>query len=115
MASEVEVLRTCRSSHVVSYHGAFRHEVSGCLWICMECCEGSVLDVMAATGKCMTERQGAAIAAAACDGLLFLHRRQIMHRDVKAANILLTAAGGVKLADFGVATRLSSSVCTRGG
>ena len=137
MATEVEMLRVCRCSHIVAYHGAFRHEPSGMLWICMECCEGSVLDVMTATEQCLTERQCATVMAAALDGLLYLHQRQIMHRDVKAANILLTADGGVKvspptdvapslfrqsdgpafalaqLGDFGVATRLSSSLSAR--
>ena len=114
IAKEVELLRACRvrlpgselgpfafrhalltpdfdpwfeqSDHVVSYHGAALHETSGNLWILMECCEGSIFDVMAATKRCLTERQISAVVAACLDGLLFLHRRQIMHRDIKAAN-----------------------------
>lgn len=68
---------------------------------------------MSATRKCLTERQISAVVAAVLDGLLFLHRRKILHRDIKAANILLTRGGGVKLGDFGVATRLSSSFSAR--
>lgn len=113
IGTEIELLRECDSSHVVAYHGAFHHRRDHCLWIVMECCEGSVLDVMEATGLCLTERQLSAVVAAALDGLYFLHRRQIMHRDVKCGNILLTRAGGVKLSDFGVATRLSSTLSAR--
>ena len=112
LAREVELLRSCDSAHIVAYFGALEHS-DGSLWISMECCEGSVLDVMEATRACLTERQISAVLAAALDGLLFLHRRQIMHRDVKAANILLTSTGQVKLADFGVATRLSSSLSAK--
>ena len=110
---EVEILQACRSDHVVAYLGAFTSPADGALWICMECCEASVLDVMCATGRCLTERQISAAAAAVLDGLLFLHRRHVIHRDVKCANILLTRRGSVKLADFGVATRLSSSLSER--
>ncbi len=42
-------------------------------------------------------------------GLHYLHQQGVIHRDIKGANILSTKEGNIKLADFGVATRLSDS------
>ena len=44
------------------------------------------------------------------DGLVFMHRNQIIHRDIKAENILIDTSGCLKFADFGLARDLVKPV-----
>src|SRR5262249_7765202 len=78
------------------------------LYLVMERVEGQWLSDMAAATKLTTEtvtRYGVQIA----DALAHAHDRQIVHRDLKGANVIITHDGRVKVLDFGLARRLSKS------
>jgi serine/threonine protein kinase len=49
----------------------------------------------------------------ALEALNFLHERNIIHRDVKSDNLLMSVDGEVKLADFGYACQLTEEVDSR--
>ena len=69
----------------------------------MELCDGgSLADRLSASGR-LAPRELASTVAAVAGGLAELHRRGLVHRDVKPHNILFSG-GRAKLADFGVAT-----------
>lgn len=46
-------------------------------------------------------------------GLKYLHENNVLHRDIKAANILINKDGGIKLADFGVASDINKDASAR--
>jgi serine/threonine kinase 3 len=82
----------------------------GELWILMEFCEGgSLSDLHDITKTNLSEIETRAVMASCILGLEHLHNLKNIHRDIKAGNILITADGKAKLADFGVSAQLTNS------
>ncbi|KAM4869550.1 myosin-IIIb [Urocitellus parryii] len=102
--------------NVVKFYGMYYkadHCVGGQLWLVLELCNGgSVTELVKGLLRCgqrLDEAMISYILYGALLGLQHLHNNQIIHRDVKGNNILLTAEGGVKLVDFGVSAQLTST------
>jgi len=67
----------------------------------IEYCEGGAVDgIMMNLDKPLTEPQIQYICREMCEALQFLHGRLVIHRDIKAGNVLLTADGCVKIGRF---------------
>lgn len=106
---EIDIMKKIpHCPEVVTYHGCYVKD--DMLLIVMEYCDGgSVMDVLRLPHK-LTEEQIAASCAAVVKGLHHLHKTvKIMHRDVKAANVLINSKGEAKLADFGVSAQLNTT------
>uniref|UniRef100_A0A8C6NWE8 Mitogen-activated protein kinase kinase kinase kinase n=1 Tax=Nothobranchius furzeri TaxID=105023 RepID=A0A8C6NWE8_NOTFU len=108
---EIFMVKECMHQNIVAYFGSYLCREK--LWICMEYCGGgSLQDIYHVTGP-LSELQIAYVSRETLQGLGYLHMKGKMHRDIKGANILLTDNGDVKLADFGVAAKITATIAKR--
>ncbi|KAK2014513.1 Pkinase-domain-containing protein [Colletotrichum eremochloae] len=104
---EIAILSELQSPYVTKYYGSYAKGAE--LWIVMEfCAGGSCADLM--KPGLIGEDYIAIIIRELLLGLDYLHSDKKLHRDVKAANVLLSSNGQVKLADFGVSGQLSATM-----
>lgn len=108
LRKEIGVLSHCDSPNIIRYHGSYL--VGTKLWIVMDFCGlGSLRQLIDSIGP-LDEASVLYIAREMVMALVYLHSNNIIHRDIKAANILLTEQGRVKLGDFGVASQVLNSL-----
>jgi eukaryotic-like serine/threonine-protein kinase len=83
-------------------------EDEGTYYIVMEFVDGRTLSsILRSAGELHPDR-AAEIAADVAGALAYAHRHQVVHRDVKPGNILITNEGAVKVTDFGIARALNT-------
>uniref|UniRef100_A0A8B9K6L6 non-specific serine/threonine protein kinase n=1 Tax=Astyanax mexicanus TaxID=7994 RepID=A0A8B9K6L6_ASTMX len=109
---EIDILASCDHQYIVKLLDAFYYDSK--LWILIEFCAGGAVDaVMLELERPLTEPQIRVVCKQSLEALAYLHENKIIHRDLKAGNILFTADGDVKLADFGVSAKNTKTLQRR--
>jgi serine/threonine-protein kinase 24/25/MST4 len=111
---EVALLQALRDApNVTKYYGCY---VDGPrVWIVMELAQGGSVRTLMKASKDGTieEKFIILIVREVLIGLAYLHKSSIIHRDIKAANILITSTGKVMICDFGVSALLAHTTSKR--
>lgn len=108
---EISVLSQCRSQYITEYYGSYLYQTK--LWIIMEYMAGGSVADLLQSGPPLDEMSIACILRDLLHAIDYLHAEGKIHRDIKAANILLTENGDVKVADFGVSAQLTKTISRR--
>ncbi|KAG2569474.1 MAP3K epsilon protein kinase 1-like isoform X5 [Panicum virgatum] len=106
---EIDLLKNLNHKNIVKYLGSLKTKSH--LHIILEYVENGSLANIIKPNKFgpFPESLVAVYIAQVLEGLVYLHEQGVIHRDIKGANILTTKEGLVKLADFGVATKLTEA------
>ncbi|CCH58156.1 hypothetical protein TBLA_0A03570 [Henningerozyma blattae CBS 6284] len=96
--------------NITRYYASYLKDTS--LWIIMEYCAGGSVRTLLRPGK-IDEKYIAVIMRELLVALHYIHKDNVIHRDIKAANLLITNEGNVKLCDFGVAAQLNQNTMRR--
>ncbi|OMP05200.1 hypothetical protein COLO4_08995 [Corchorus olitorius] len=106
---EIDLLKNLNHKNIVKYLGSSKTKTH--LHIILEYVENGSLANIIKPNKFgpFPESLVAVYIAQVLEGLVYLHEQGVIHRDIKGANILTTKEGLVKLADFGVATKLTEA------
>ena len=104
---EIQFLASLKQMpNITRYYGSYLQNTS--LWIIMEYCAGGSLRSLLRPGR-IEEKYLGVILREILVALSFIHKDNIIHRDIKAANVLISNDGSVKLCDFGVAAQLNQA------
>lgn len=102
--NEILVMKRSKHPNIVNFIDSFL--LKGDLWVIMEYMEGGSLTEIV-THSVMTEGQIGSVCRETLKGLLFLHSKGVIHRDIKSDNILLNIDGNIKMTDFGFCAQIN--------
>mmetsp|Transcript_4770 Transcript_4770/g.30196 ORF Transcript_4770/g.30196 Transcript_4770/m.30196 type:complete len:824 (+) Transcript_4770:115-2586(+) len=106
LRQEIEILKNLKHENIVEMLDAFETPTEFC--VVTEFAHGELFEVLQHDRR-LKEDQVRKIARQLVKALDYLHRRRIIHRDMKPQNILIGSKGLVKLCDFGFASAMSPS------
>lgn len=112
LESEIELLKSIEHPNIVQYLDSFADEQH--LNIFLEYVPGGSVVALLQSYGAFEEALVQNFVRQILRGLSFLHARNIVHRDIKGANILVDNKGGVKISDFGISKKVESGLLFAG-
>jgi Tol biopolymer transport system component/predicted Ser/Thr protein kinase len=107
IVEEGRLLAQVRHPNVVTVYGAERIGDQVGLW--MELVEGRTLEQLLQEGRRFTAAEAVEIGCQVCGAVAAVHAAGLLHRDIKAHNVMLSNNGRVVLMDFGTGWEVSDS------
>ncbi|KAJ3024479.1 UNVERIFIED_CONTAM: Protein kinase [Siphonaria sp. JEL0065] len=104
LLNEILIMKESSHPNIVKYIDSYL--TGGDLWLVLEYMEGGKLTDIIENNK-ITEPQIASICQEIIKGVIHLHKRNIIHRDIKSDNVLIGRDGSIKLTDFGYSAKLT--------
>ncbi|CDU24834.1 MAPKK kinase Kpp4 [Sporisorium scitamineum] len=105
---EIKLLKTLEHENIVQYLDSFAD--GSHLNIFLEYVPGGSIVALLRNYGAFEEPLVRNFVRQILKGLSFLHNRDIMHRDIKGANILVDNKGGIKISDFGISKKVESDL-----
>ena len=91
------------SNYILKYFGSYYSKNMNNLWLILEyCSSGSAVDLMLSMNRTFSEIEIATIMENILQALIIIHSMNIIHKNIKGENILLSKNGYAKLDDFGI-------------
>ena len=101
--------------HIVHTYDWGSSEEGGAYYMAMEYVPGGTLKDRILAHGALPPRTAIEVASQIAEALEAAHGRGVVHRDVKPQNVLLTASGEVKVADFGIARAANATTTSQSG
>ncbi len=112
-ACEAQAAGMLRHPNIVTVYD-YSAEPTGPVYLAMEYLSGPSLGAVIATARRLPWQRAVGITFQLADALEFAHRNQVIHRDVKPANVIIQDGDAVKILDFGIAKLANSELTVPG-
>lgn len=107
LVAEATMVAELHHPAIVDIHAVEQDERG--LYLVFERLEGRTLDELIAEQKILPLSEAKRVLGPVCAALAYAHAHDVVHRDLKPGNVMLTKDGGVKVLDFGISRHAALS------